>query len=84
MYKDHSSDEEDDDYVEEEPDRINNNEDELEDGAEEIYEIIMNDLPADSSLARKRVLKTTAGIYSRKKSRNSRSIREKSALDRKR
>lgn len=84
MYKDHSSDEDDDDYVEEEPDRINNNEDELEDGAEEIYEIIMNDLPADSSLARKRVLKTTAGIYSRKKSRNSRSIREKSALDRKR
>lgn len=84
MYRDNSSDEDDDDYDEEGPDRTNNNEDEFEDEAEKIYEEIINDLPADSSLARKRVLKTTGGIYSRKKSRSSRSIREKSALDRKR
>ena len=43
----------------------------------------MNNLPASSNLARKRVLKTTAGMYSRKKRRNSRSMKEKSATDRK-
>jgi hypothetical protein len=52
--------------------------------ADKAYEDIVSNLPAASSLARKRKLKTNSGVYGRKKRGDCRNIREKSVLERKR
>ena len=74
VYRDASSDDG-DDYEDDDDDDDDDDEDEEE--ADDAYDDIVSNLPAESSLARKRKLKTTKGVYDRKKGRDSRNIRKK-------
>jgi hypothetical protein len=76
---DSDDDDDDDDY----DDDDEGNDDDAEAEDQEIYDDIVKNLPDDSTLARKRVLKTTSGTYQRKRNNNGRNLREKSASDRK-
>ena len=77
---DDGDDYEDDNY---DDDDYDDDDEENEEEADDAYEDIVSNLPAESSLARKRKLKTTKGVYDRKKHRDSRNIRKKTAVDRK-